>query len=299
MQKFQSPLTRQHGAQDPAPQFIEINGATVSFREAGVGETVILVHGSGCSNTQWRAAFTTWSSRYHILAPDLYGYGGTAPWPGTRALTLGDEAEIVGAMMAQAGGRCHLVGHSYGGAVALQAAHLAKVPLASLTLIEPVAFYLLRNGTAADRGKFAEIDSVARDLARAATSGDYRGGMERFVDYWNGDGAWRAMKPAAQSALAQKTLKVAQDFWTTTTEPTAIDAFGRIETPTQILYGTASPRPTRRIARLLAETIPGARLRPVAGGGHMMPLVQPEIVNPIIARHIARTSKSAPALKAA
>jgi len=62
------------------------------------------------------------AGRYRVLAADLYGCGGSPVWPGQRPLSLIDEAALIEPILAAARDRFHLVGHSYGGAVALRAA---------------------------------------------------------------------------------------------------------------------------------------------------------------------------------
>jgi pimeloyl-ACP methyl ester carboxylesterase len=69
-------------------------------------------------------------------------------------------------------------------------------------------------------------------------------------------------------------------------EPTTLAALERIDVPTLILRGSNSPRPTRRIAELLAEVLPNARLRTIEGAGHMLPLTHGEAVNAAIAEHL-------------
>ena len=180
---------------------IQVNGAAIAYTAAGTGEPVVALHSSAASGAQWRALGERIGDRFLLLAPDLYGYGATDPWPGHGPLTLADEAALVSALTAaECGGPFHLVGHSYGGAVALRFAVDHPERLRSLTLIEPVAFHLLRGRGAADGALFAEVCALADAVSAAALSGDYAGGMTRFVDYWNGAGAWAAIRPEARDA---------------------------------------------------------------------------------------------------
>ena len=115
--------------------------------------------------------------------------------------------------------------------------------LLSLVLIEPVAFHLLREEapSPANRDLFGEVMEVAALVSGAAASGDYRHAMARFVDYWNGEGAWLRAKPELQAALARHTPKVALDFWAAMTESTPRAAYERIAVPTLILSRRALP----------------------------------------------------------
>jgi pimeloyl-ACP methyl ester carboxylesterase len=267
---------------------IEHRGARIGYAEAGSRETVLLLHSSASSAAQWRSLAEMLQAGCHVLAPDLYGYGETGPWRGDAPLRLADEVALAEAVLPRSHGPVHLVGHSYGGAVALRFAVERPERLQSLTLIEPVAFHLLRDAPrdSADRALFREVAAIATCLAIAAARGDEASGMAEFVDYWNGVGAWTQMKPEQRAALACRAAKVTLDFEATMAEPTPIAALRRIDIPTLVLRGSASPLPTRRIAELLAEALPNARLRTIEGAGHMLPLTHREAVNAAIAEHL-------------
>ncbi|MDJ0949045.1 MAG: alpha/beta hydrolase [Alphaproteobacteria bacterium] len=258
---------------------LDVAGATLAYRECGNGEPVILLHSSASSNRQWRSLCEQIGDRYRIVAPDLYGYGETDPWPGTGPLTLADEAALVAAVMTRCAGPVHLVGHSYGGAVALRAALENSDRLRSLTLIEPVAFHLLKSHGPAERALYSEVRTIADTVSQAVVDGDFVGGMGRFVDYWNGEGAWSQTKPEARFALSRRLGKVALDFRSTTAEETGIGAYAAIECPTLVLRGDQSPPTTRHIAALLAATLPNARLETISGAGHMAPVTRPDLIN--------------------
>src|SRR4051794_38237412 len=98
---------------------IDIGRAGIACTEAGSGQPVVLLHGSACSGRQWRDLTGRLEDRFRVLAPDLHGHGESDAWPGPAPLTLAGEAAIVAALANLAGEPIHLVGHSYGAAVAL------------------------------------------------------------------------------------------------------------------------------------------------------------------------------------
>lgn len=232
-----------------------------------VRETAILLHSSASTGAQWRSLAGQLSARYRVFTPDFHGAG------------LADEVEMVRGLMRQAGAPVHLVGHSYGGAVALHAARTRGGRFLSLVLIEPVAFYLL-----ADR---AEIAAVAEGVQRAVASGDYLGGCRDFYEYWSGRGSWDAVPAAKRDAMAPLMAKVAIEFHAAFNEPAGLADHRRISTPTLLVLGERSPQPTRRICELLAATLRDARLHIVEGAGHMSPLTHRDAVNTLIAEHLS------------
>ena len=92
------------------------------IREVGSGTAVVCIHANASSSAQWRGLMDLLSPRHRVIAPDLYGSGRSVDWPSASEISLRDEVEFIAPVLQQAGDRFSLVGHSYGGAVALLAA---------------------------------------------------------------------------------------------------------------------------------------------------------------------------------
>lgn len=257
---------------------IDVSGSRVVYLDQGAGAPVVLLHSSGASGAQWRALAGRLSGRYRVLAPDLYGYGDTAPWPGRGAFSLAREAEIALAMLELAEEPAHLVGHSYGGAVALHVARLHGHRLRSLVAIEPVAFHLLKDPS--------EILAVAASVREALACGDFYGGFGHFVDYWSGAGSWDAIPAPRRGAMAARLSKVALDFHAALTEPAALEDFDDMTLPTLLLRGERSPFPTQRVCEALDQVLPFAKLFTIQGAGHMAPLTHADRVNDLIGAYL-------------
>src|SRR5262245_18592436 len=157
---------------------VDVRGARIEYHDQGAGEPVILLHSSAGSSAQWRALAGMLAGRYRVLAPDLFGCGDSPMRPG-GPFGLAHEAEIARALLQRAGGAAHLVGHSYGGAVALHTALRHGASVLSLALIEPVAFHLLRENEAFDALALAEIAAVAARVTRACIDGSMARGRGR------------------------------------------------------------------------------------------------------------------------
>ena len=112
---------------DDAPTVHEItlHGHRVNYREAGRGHrrAVLLVHGLAGSSTTWAPVLEPLGRYVHVLAPDLLGHGNSdAPHSGDYSLG-GFATGLRDLLVAMDVDRVTVVGHSFGGGVAMQFAH--------------------------------------------------------------------------------------------------------------------------------------------------------------------------------
>jgi pimeloyl-ACP methyl ester carboxylesterase len=251
---------------------------------------VIALHCSGGGASQWCALAEALGGRYELLAPEHYGCESTGAWTGEHAFALADEASRVLALIDASPDKVHLVGHSYGGGVALNVALARPGRVASMALYEPSAFHLLRwmGGPGAEAD--AEIAAVARRISDGVVAGDNRGAMSVFVDYWNGPGAWNALRPEVQLALIRWAPKSPLDFRALIEEGTEPGAYRVLDFPVLVLHGERAPGPTRLIADYLQRLLPASRLAVIDRAGHMGPITHACEVNGAIARHIAEVA---------
>ncbi len=257
------------------------------FREVGAGDGVVCIHSSAASSAQWRALMEQSGCHFHVLAPDLYGSGRSPAWPDHRALSLDDEVALLEPVFDAAGDRFHLIGHSYGGAVALKAALVHSERIESLVLIEPVLFALI---FAEDPGQPAarEIAAVRDATVAAIAQGNPARAAETFIDYWSGPGAWAGTPAGRRAAIANAVANVTAEWHAIFDEPTPLAAFSTLAVDTTLIVGAESPASSRGVARRLARTLPRVTSVELAGVGHMAPITHPDVVNEVIADHLGR-----------
>jgi lipase len=265
---------------------INVNGATLSYRKSGSGPIVVALHSTASSGRQWKNLTAHLEQKYTVITPDLSGYGGSSSWPGYASASLGGEANFVFSLIEKFGERVHLVGHSFGGAVALKIAMMRPGWLRSLTLIEPALFHVLREGSAGDEKLYREISAIAGVVNAAVCEGVPERGMARFVDFWNGAGAWSNTTPHLRVRLAGQIAQAINNFAAGFAECWHLKMARAITCPTLAIMGLESPFCSQRVTEMLAETIPAARLAMVPGAGHMVPLTDPHIIDPMISGHV-------------
>lgn len=263
--------------------------ASAHFREAGAGGSILCLHASASSSAQWRPLTDRLAGRFRILAADLYGSGKSPKWPDDRPLALADEVALLAPAIEAAGPRLHLVGHSYGGAVALMATLAHRDRIESLVLFEPVLFSLLIAEDPTQAGA-REIAAVRDDTIAALGGGDPSASAARFVDYWMGSGSWAGMPAPRREAVAAAMAVVKAEWHAAFTEPTPLATFSTLDVPVLLLTGSESPASSRGVARLLTESLPRVTPLEVEGVGHMGPVTHPDRVNPLIESYLERAS---------
>jgi pimeloyl-ACP methyl ester carboxylesterase len=257
-------------------------------------ERVFALHCSGSGPSQWCHLSEALGGRYEVVAPEHYGSEATGPWTGEHAFALADESARTIALIDETDAKVHLVGHSYGGGVALNVALARPDCIASMALYEPSAFHLLRQMGEGGADAFAEIAGVARRMCHGIVTGNHRGAVAGFVDYWNGAGAWQGLRAHVQNALIRWAPKGPLDFHALIEEPTPADAYRGLPFPVLVLRGEHAPAPTRLIVEGLSELLPASRLAIIDGAGHMGPLTHAPEVSAAIVRHIATADVGGP-----
>jgi pimeloyl-ACP methyl ester carboxylesterase len=101
---------------------VSLHGHRITYRTAGSGPVVLLIHGIAGSSATWDDVLPSLAERYCVVAPDLLGHGGSAKPRGDYS--LGAYASGLRDLLGVLGHeRASIVGHSLGGGVAMQLAY--------------------------------------------------------------------------------------------------------------------------------------------------------------------------------
>lgn len=239
-------------------------------RSIGQGPTVVLLHSSGSSGRQWDPLMQALQSRYRVHAIDLHGHGGTAAWNSVHRMKLADEASLVEPLLRDAAS-AHLIGHSYGGALALKLAALHPSRIASIAVFEPVMFRLLFDDSASALAA-EQVMIAARSITSWNDLGQPDRAAQHFVDFWSGQGAWARMPDARQRVIAARIPSIIGHFHALFTDDYSRRDLTRLAVPALCLTGTQTTEATRRIGELLRCWMPEATHELMSGMGHMGPI---------------------------
>ncbi|HMJ55688.1 MAG TPA: alpha/beta hydrolase [Polyangiaceae bacterium] len=270
-------------ASAPSVRRVALGEDWLAVHERGEGEPVVLLHSGGFSARQWRKLVDVLSVTHRVSTPDLLGYGASSPWPVGAAFHPRQDLAALEALLDGLAAPAHVVGHSYGGLLALKLALSRPRAVHSLALFEPVAFGVLDEP--ADAEARAAIGLVLGDYRPDAQGGDDVW-LGKFVDWWNGPGTWNALGEEVRASFRAVGWKVFQEVLSIGADRTSRSTFATITVPTLLLGGERTPSTEKRVIEKLAAALPNATLKVFAEMGHMGPITHAAIVNGAIAAHI-------------
>lgn len=251
------------------------------------GVPVLAVHSSGMSSRQWRKLESQLPEGHRLVAPDLIGYGDSSPWPREERFHFLFDQLGIERVIEALGEPVHLVGHSYGGFLALLAALHHPSRVRSVSVFEPVSFGVLRSTG----------DAVALRTLPASegepwpdTPDQLETWLEGFVDYWNGKGGWRAQSEPLREAFRRAGIKMVGEVRTLGIDRTPHTAYRALKVPVLLVGGERSTLAAKSVLGTLAREIAGAVRVEIAGAGHMGPLTHAAEVNAAIVENLARAT---------
>ena len=262
---------------------VELGSRWLAASDTGTGDPVVLVHSGGFTSRQWRKLAEALAPTQRVVAPDLTGYGASSPLAPGEPFEYREDVAALAGLIAELP-PAHVVGHSYGGLLALQLALARPEAVRSLALYEPVAFGILDAPEDADARANLELDVA-----------EYTGEpwLAAFVDWWNGSGAWAHLAPEARDGFLRVGWKVYREVASLIADRTDRATYATIAVPTLLLGGERTPLAERRVLDKLARALPAARLERFADMGHMGPITHAAIVNAAIAAHVRAASPDA------
>jgi pimeloyl-ACP methyl ester carboxylesterase len=275
-------------------QELTIHGRRMTYRTAGSGPVILLIHGMAGSATTWKQVMPALSRDFTVIAPDLLGHGRSDKAPGDYSLgafasTLRDLLVVLGHEHAS------LVGQSLGGGVAMQLAYQYPERCNRLVLV-------------GSGGLGREVNPVLRLLTlpgselvlRLACAAPIRGSIERLAEVASRAGLhpapvlgelWRSYASLADDATRKafvRTLRAVID-----TRGQAVSAANRLhlaaEMPTLIIWGDSDPIIPVDHAHEAHAAIPGSQLEIFEGVGHYPHCEAPERFVELLSEFIEST----------
>jgi pimeloyl-ACP methyl ester carboxylesterase len=256
------------------------DGRKLAYREEGSGPSLVLVHGSPADSRAWARVAPFLRDRFRLVMPDLPGYGGSDRLPDQpkgRAALMGAG---VARLIESCGAPVVLVGHSYGGLVALQAALQAKSgAIGRLVVFEPM---FMRGLQILGDPLLAAATDYFGDYCRRVDAGE-DGAVRHMIDYWFGEGAYARLPEPVRGYLNANAPRNVLDVRSSFNDTATAEQFAALSQPVLMVYGDRSPPVIPAMGRALLKLVPHARMEVLAGANHGMLDFHSEAVARLIA----------------
>jgi 3-oxoadipate enol-lactonase len=262
---------------------VQVNGIMLAYGDKGTGLPLVFLHAFPLNRTMWAAQEETLSSLFRVVTVDLRGHGESdAPlWHYSLDQTADDVRALLDQLSIQ---QAVFVGLSMGGYILFAFYRKYAERVKGLVLADTRAQADTTEGkagrfqmaqTAYTEGPAAIADIMLPKLLSPTTIRT-RPEIVRKV---------RAMIEGNQiSGIAGDLMAMAE-------RPDSIPLLRRITCPTQIIVGELDHATPPSDAKLMAEQIPGSRLRVIPHAAHLTNLEQPEQFNQIIASFVSHLEK--------
>jgi len=252
---------------------------TVSYREAGLGPALVLLHGIGSQSGSWVRQLQALAARFRVVAWDAPGYGESDPLP-AEAPTADDYAVSLAALLDALGiGPAILVGSSLGALIA--GAFAARWPqrVGGLVLLNPAGGYGRADANEREAKLAARLDRLARlgprgmaeDLPPGTLSPDASAEARALAAWSTG-----AIRPEGYTQAA----RMLANAWLADDAP-------RYPGPVLVVAATADTVTPAAGCERIARAFPRGRFRLLEGSGHLSYLDAPATVNDLIAAFAA------------
>lgn len=255
----------------------------IEFVTRGKGEpSVLFLPGSYSTAAAWRGVWGQIPDDWQLAAVSLPGCGETAETRRPGNADMAHEVRVVAeAVRRLGGGPVHLVGHSFGGTVALAAALSGEVHVASLSLFEANPFDLIvGNGPL-----YAEARELAAAFKEALDAGE-PDAAARIVDWWGGPGCFAAMPGRVQDFCLNAAPANALDWETDFGFRPDRAAIAALSCPVLLVRGADAIPAMAEMTDALGALLPASRRAVVAGAGHFLTTTHPRDCARLIVEHL-------------
>lgn len=248
---------------------ITANGVRLYYEEHGRGEPILCIHGTSSSAMVWRpAAIQELSALGRVILYDRRGCT-RSERPDPYRTSVAEHAEDAAALLEELDAiPAVVIGRSYGGETAVELALRYPDRVRALVLLEAAALTLDEEAAAWAEQLAATVEEAAyRDIHSVA---------EIFLRRVLGDAQWESFPAGLQQMFVENSPAILAEFRGPWLEATASD-LARIDVPTLLVAGEASPPAFRRVTDCMAAAIPHSRILTVAGG-HFIDPGDPEVL---------------------
>ncbi|MGI9521949.1 MAG: alpha/beta fold hydrolase [Hyphomicrobiaceae bacterium] len=266
-------------------EIVTHNGRRVSAIRHGAGPLIVLLPPGASPAAAWRGVMDDLSSGFECLAVNPSGYAETDDFQADWPMSLDDEVEAVLALIASRKETIHLVGHSYGGAIAVKLAQRHEFRFSTLTLIEPAVYPLLSQAGENDLAN--EVRSVNELFIGRVRAGANERAFQEYFDYYNaGSLKWTDLSHSVKQRFLSISEQVAVALAAVHACEASLQDLEKLRIPALLVTGAETDAAHARLTEIVAQHIPNSRSETIATAGHMCSLTHPNEVAALIRSNI-------------
>ncbi len=232
---------------------------------------ILAIHGSASSGAIWQNLAKDLEGERIVIAPDLPGYGKNAS---TYERCAAERFDWLGEVIDSLGGPIDIIGHSFGGCVAMRLANQHPERIGQIILYEPI---IPAGAEGVEGTPMEELQKLWTDMR----DNDVETAMGHFCDFWSGKGSWHQMSERAQSRLAASYESIILDFQQMFGGELSV-ASPSYDGSITLLCGDRSPPVVGYMADQLSNAHPQATKRLLNGLSHLAPVSNAHQVNSAI-----------------
>ncbi|HPF45474.1 MAG: alpha/beta hydrolase [Alphaproteobacteria bacterium] len=236
----------------------------------------IFIHGSFANANSWRKIIENLNGGNECLAINLPGHGGMDDPTDFDHPTLNPEFEVILNGIEKHKKKfqdIHLIGHSYGGVVALEAALSLNLPIQRLTLFEPVYVSILKTYNHLTAQK--TVADFVKDYEDAARIGETNS-CSKVIDFWGGAGSFEIIPDHIKTQMSLMTKNNLRHWKICNSINRMADEYQSLDIPVSIIHGGKSNQVAKKIAETLNDHLPQGRLEIIQPASHFMITSHPE-----------------------
>jgi pimeloyl-ACP methyl ester carboxylesterase len=251
------------------------DGTTIAFDQSGTGPAIILVGGAMSKRADYVPLAALLAAHFTVFGHDRRGRGDSGDTP---PYAVAREVEDIEAVINAAGGSAFVFGHSSGAALALEAARTLTTKITKLALYEP-PFIVDDSRPPVPEDYVAQLDAAIADGRPGDAVEIFLikgvGVPAEFVAQMRNDSMWAASEAVAHTLAYDGTIM--DDMMRGSALP--LNKWAAVTAPTLVLDGGNSDAWMHAGAQTLADILPNAQRRTLAGQDHG---AAPEVLAPAL-----------------
>lgn len=272
---------------------VRANGATLHYVDVGEGTPVVFVHGALGDYRTWDGQIQAFSEQYRAIAYSRrYHYPNDYPQDTAVFPRPDDVADLRGFIDALGIQPVHLVGHSRGGAIALEFARDYPDYLISMTLGEPGARNVLAMATEGEAALRAFAEDVSNPAFAELQAGNDEEAVRIFVNGVQGDPNGFANLPQEfREGLLKNVHTMRSSRLTDEPRPRSrltCEEARQIRIPTLLIHGERSPAQFVLTNEMLEECMPNAERKVLSASSHSLEMENPAGFNDMVLAFLKR-----------